>query len=276
MGRKLISGLLIVTLLLGTVLPVGATDIQDAKDKEQQLEEQRDNLASEKASLSTKVKALTNSMKEAEASLKAKQKEIEEAEQELIMAKVDEREQYASMRLRMKYTYENGNIDIFQIFVEAKSIAEFITRTEYVSSMADYDREKLEEFQRTVRKVEEKELVLQAEYSEARKLQEALSEQREEAEQLLNSKSAELSEIQSDLADIRAQIKKAEEEERKRQEAEKAEKEQQAQKPQTSTKPSTQPSTKPNNSSSSSSNTSKPVVNGNGYFPHLCPGMSYQ
>ena len=65
MGRKLISGLLIVTLLLGTVLPVGATDIQDAKDKEQQLEEQRDNLASEKASLSTKVKALTNSMKEA-------------------------------------------------------------------------------------------------------------------------------------------------------------------------------------------------------------------
>lgn len=276
MGRKLISGLLIVTLLLGTVLPVGATDIQDAKDKEQQLEEQRDNLASEKASLSTKVKALTNSMKEAEASLEAKQKEIEEAEQELIMAKVDEREQYASMRLRMKYTYENGNIDIFQIFVEAKSIAEFITRTEYVSSMADYDREKLEEFQRTVRKVEEKELVLQAEYSEARKLQEALSEQREEAEQLLNSKSAELSEIQSDLADIRAQIKKAEEEERKRQEAEKAEKEQQAQKPQTSTKPSTQPSTKPNNSSSSSSNTSKPVVNGNGYFTHPCPGMSYQ
>ena len=33
--------------------------IQDAKDKEQQLEEQRDHLASEKASLSSKVKALT-------------------------------------------------------------------------------------------------------------------------------------------------------------------------------------------------------------------------
>lgn len=273
MGKRLISGLLILIMIASTVLTVGATDIQEAKDKEQQLEEQRDNLAAEKASLSAKVKDLANSMKEAEASLEAKQEELEAAEQEFIMAKLDEREQYNSMRLRIKYTYENGNIDIFQIFLESKSISEFITRAEYVATMSDYDRQKLEEFQCAVRKVEEKELVLQAEYDEVRKLQETLSEQRKEAEQLLSAKSTELAEIQSDLTDIREQIKKAEEEEKKKQEAEKAEKEEETpQKPSTSQKPS-----KPSNSgNSSSNNTSKPVVNGSGYFTHPCPGMSYQ
>ena len=271
MGRKFIKGLLVLVFVLGTVFTVNATDIQDAKDKEQQLEEQRDNINAEKTALTQKIKNLTNSMKVAEADLEKKQQEIEAAEQELIMAKLDESDQEKSMRLRIKYSYENGNINIFQVFMESDSIVDFITRAEYISRMSDYDREKLMEFQNAVQKVEQKELELQAEYEEVRKLQALLNEQREEAETLLETKSAELAEVQSDLAEIRSQIKKAEEEERKRQEAEKAEKEQQAQqaqqtqKPQTSTKPSTKPDA-----------TSKPVVSGNGYFTHPCPGMSYQ
>ena len=271
MNKKLISVLLAFVMSVSIVLNVSATDIQDAKDKEQQLEEQRNELAAEKASLSGRVKELTQSMKEAEASLEEKQIEIEEAEQELIMAKLDESEQYKSMRLRMKYTYENGNMGIIQMFLESESITDFITRAEYVSRMSDYDREKLEEFQHTVRKVEEKEIVLQAEYENVRKLQEEISAQREEAQALLNSKSSELSGIQADLNEIREQIAKAEEAEKKRQEAEQAEKEAAngAQTP-------TQPSVPENNNNSSTENTSKPVVSGNTTFTHPCPGMSYQ
>ena len=268
MGKKLISALVALVFAAGTVLTVQAVELQDAKDKEQQLEQQKDQLAAEKENLSQKIKKLTSSMKEAEAALEAKQEEIEAVEQELIMAKLDESEQEKSMRLRMKYMYENGNINVFQIFMEADTIVDFITRAEYVTQMSNYDREKLIEFQNSIRKVEETELQLQTEYEEVRALQELLGNQREEAEQLLQDKSTELADVQSDLADIREQIRKAEEEERKKQEAAEAEKAEQN-KPQTSTKPN-------NGGNSSSGNTSKPVVNGNGYFTHPCPGMSYQ
>lgn len=268
MSKKIVSILLAFVMSVSMALTATATDIQDAKDKEEQLEEQRDNLAAEKASLSSKVKKLTQSMKEAEASLEQKQLEIEEAEQELIMAKLDESEQYEGMRLRMKYTYENGNVGVLQLFLESESITDFITRAEYVSRMSDYDREKLHEFQRAIRKVEEKELVLQAEYENVRSLQEQISAQREEAQVLLNSKSSELSSIQADLNEIRAEIARAEEAEKKRQEAEKAEKEQ-ANGGVTSSKPS-----EPENNNNSSAD--KPVVSGNATFTHPCPGMSYQ
>lgn len=269
MNKRIISILLAFTLSVSVVLTVSATDIQDAKDQEEQLEEQRDNLAAEKASLSSRVKKLTSSMKEAEASLEAKQAEIEAAEQELIMAKLDESEQYEGMRLRMKYTYENGNVGVLQLFLESESITDFITRAEYVARMSDYDREKLEEFQRTVRKVEEKELVLQAEYENVRSLQQQLSAQREEAQALLNSKSNELSSIQSELNEIRAQIARAEEEEKKRQEAENAKKEE-------TNGGSAQPAAPESNDSSQAGNAGQPVVSGNATFTHPCPGMSYQ
>lgn len=274
MGKRLVSGLLIAILVAGTVLTARATDVQDAKDKEQQLEEQRNQLAAEKNSLAQKVKKLSASMKEAEAALEKKQEEIEAAEQELIMAKLDESDQYKSMRLRIKYTYENGNVDIIQMFMESESIADFITRTEYVTRMSDYDREKLVEFQNTVRKVEEKELVLQAEYEKVQELQTQLSDQRQEAEQLLKSKSAELSGIQSDLTEIREQIKRAEEEERKRQEAAEAEKE--GNKPAPTQPEPSQPSAPEKDEKPSSGNTSNSEVSGNSTFTHPCPGMSYQ
>lgn len=276
MGKRLVSGLLIAMLVAGTVLTVGATDVQDAKDKEQQLEEQRDQLAAEKNSLSQRVKKLSNSMKEAEAALEKKQEEIEAAEQELIMAKLDESDQYKSMRLRIKYTYENGNVDIIQMFMESESIADFITRTEYVTRMSDYDREKLSEFQNTVRKVEEKELVLQAEYEKVKELQMQLSDQRLEAEQLLKSKSAELSGIQSDLTEIREQIKKAEEEERRRQEAAEAEKESNQSTPAPTQPTPSQPSEPEKEEKPADGNTSSPAVGSNSTFTHPCPGMSYQ
>lgn len=271
MSKKIISILLAFVISVSVALTAGATDIQDVKNQEQQLEEQRDNLAAEKASLSSRVKKLTQSMKEAEESLEKKQIEIEEAEQELIMAKIDESEQYEGMRLRMKYTYENGNIGVIQLFLESNSITDFITRAEYASRMSDYDREKLAEFQRTVRKVEEKELVLQAEYENVRSLQEQLAAQREEAQTLLNSKSSELSSIQSELNEIRAEIARAEEAERKRQEAENAKKEEE-----NKSEGTAQPSAPENSDSSQAGNSSQPVVSGNATFTHPCPGMSYQ
>ena len=257
-GKRLISGFLIGIMVISLVLTAGATDIKDMKKEQQQLQEQRDEAASQEKSLSAKVKALSQSMNQTEQKLGKKRAEIAEAEQELIMAKVDEAEQYESMKLRIRYMYENGNVNLIELFLESEGITDFLNKAEYIRNISEYDREKLDEFQVTVQKVEDKELLLQGEYQELQNLQDSLAQQSKEAKQLLATKTSELAKIDADLKKIKNQISNAEAEAQRQ-------------------KPSSNNNASGSGGSTNSSAQAKPpVVSGNGYFTHPCPGMSYQ
>lgn len=263
--HKIISGLLAFTLLVGAVLPTHATNLQNQADS---LQNQVDQAANEKKALIKKINELTSSMKQTEKKLEAKQAEIEAAEQELIMAMLDENMQYESMKQRIKFMYENGNTNYIELFLESKTISDFLVKAEYIMQLSKYDRDKLREYQRIIKKVEEKEVQLEAEYDQIAELRTALDVQRQETETLLASKSAELATIEAELAEVKAQIKKAEEEERRRKEAEEAKRREEEEKK--------KQEANQNSSNSKPPATSKPVVSGNGYFTHPCPGMRYQ
>ena len=262
---RLISGLLSIVLFLSVMIPTYATDL---KNQQQNLENQIDQAISEKQKLANKINALSNSMKETEAKLTQKQEQIDQTEQDLIMAKLDKNVQYESMKQRIKYMYENGNVNYLQVFLESSNISDFLVKAEYIMKLSEYDRDKLDEFQRTIEAVEEKEAVLRAEYDELAKLQDSLTEQRKQTETLMVEKASELAEMQAELAIVKEQIKKAEEEERRRKEAEEAKRREEERK-----KQEAEVNKKPSNGGTS---TRPPVVGGNRYFTHPCPGMSYQ
>lgn len=255
--RKRMIGVLLVGVLTATLaFHVGATDIKDMKDKEQKLEDQRDKAQAEQNSLENKVKKLAASMAETETQLKEKRVQMEAVEQELVMAKVEESDQYASMKLRIQYMYENGNMNLIEVFLESDSIVDFFNKTEYIKKMSEYDRKKLDEFQLIVNEVQEKELALQAENEELEALQESLIAQKGEAESLLKAKSSELANLKKELQSIRNSISNAEREANKKQESDSA---------------TSQPS-----GGSTGGQAKPPVVSGSGQFCHPCPGMSYQ
>lgn len=260
-GKRLLGILLVGALAVGMVWTAKAANVSDMKDKQQQLEDQQKKAESEKASLAAKVNALSASMQQAEADLKQKQSEIEAAEEELVAAKLDENKQYENMKLRIRYMYENGNVNLIEIFIESNSLADFFAKTESISKISEYDRKKLEEFQLTVRAVEEKELELQAEYQTLAKLQETIATRQAEAKALLAEKASELAKINADLSTLKGQIKRAEDEAKRQQELAEA---------------NQKPNGSGSGSSSSSGQTETPVVSGNGFFTHPCPGMSYQ
>lgn len=264
-GRRLISGFLTGVLVVSLALTAGATDIQNMKEEQKNLQEQRDEAASEEKSLAARVQELSASMNQTEEKLEKKRAEIDTAEQELIMAKIDESEQYESMKLRIRYMYESGDVNLIELFLDSEGITDFLNKAEYIKKISEYDRDKLDEFQMTVQKVEDKELLLQGEYEELETLQESLAAQCKEAESLLATKSAELAKIDADLKSIKSQITNAETEAKKKAEADAAK------------QPSSSGSASNSGSNTNSSAQAKPpVVSGNGYFTHPCPGMSYQ
>lgn len=162
--KKVTALCLAAALSVGTVLPVHAETVQDAQNAVDQLQQQKDSVQAEKTTVETELKKIAEEMEKTQSKLDAKQAEITEAEENLVQAKVEENTQYQSMKIRIKYMYENGNMEFIEVLADSENISDFLNKTEYISKLSEYDRDKLKEFQKTVKAVEEQEAALQKEY----------------------------------------------------------------------------------------------------------------
>ena len=100
-------------LSLSFIMPTYATDLSDAQQKAQQLEEQK-RPPNQKSLLWRNNEYHCDGHEKSEEDMTKKESEIEKAEEELVNAKVDEQNQYESMKKRIKYIYENGSSEIFR------------------------------------------------------------------------------------------------------------------------------------------------------------------
>ena len=277
--RKVTALVLSIGMLLSMTVTSGAVTIDEAQKKADELQSQKNAAQAEKDTLAAKLNSIIAQMNKTQEELSAKETEISTAEEELVQAKVDEDEQYNSMKKRIKYMYEGGNTQFLEILMSSSNIGDLLNKAEYVSKLSSYDRDMLTAFQDTVKAVEEKEAKLQDEYEKLNTLQSSLVSQQTEAQTLISSKEAQIAEIQdqiTDNANLLADLKaKAEEAKRLQEEqAAAAAAAAAAAKKNNSTSSS-------NGSSSSGSSSSRPassgnVVSGSGYFTHPCPGMTYQ
>lgn len=250
--------------MCGSCLPVNATGLKEAEQKKKQLEEQKKNAESEKTSLGVQLDKIVADMKKAEKEMTDKEKDIAKAEEELISAKVEEQTQYENMKKRIKYMYENGNTNYVELLLQAKNLTDFLNRAEYATQMSNYDREMLKKLQQLVKEVEKKEAALQRDYEKLSALQKNLTEKQAEVEKLLKEKASELANIDTEMKEVNVLIEKAKEAERRRKEAEETARRQ------------AQEAARREQEKKSAAASRPPVVSGNGFFTHPCPGMSYQ
>lgn len=273
--RKVTALVLSVGMMLSMTITSGAVTIDEAQKKADELQSQKSAAQAEKDTLAAKLNSIIDQMNKTQEELSAKETEISTAEEELVQAKVDEDDQYNSMKKRIKFMYEGGNTQFLEILMSSSNIGDLLNKAEYVSKLSSYDRDMLVAFQETVKAVEEKEAKLKDEYEKLNTLQTSLVSQQTEAQTLISSKEAQIAEIQNQITDnanLLADLKA------------KAEAAKRLQEEQAAAAAAAAAAAKKNNSGSSSSNgssSSKPassgnVVSGGGYFTHPCPGMTYQ
>ena len=249
--KKALSFLLVLVLCLGMAIQANATEISETQKKAEELEKKKKDAEKEKQSLEKQLESIVSEMEETKTKIEEKETEISAKEEELIQAKVDENDQYESMKKRIKYMYENGNTQFVEILCESKSIGEFLNNAEYITTISEYDRTMLVEFQAVVKDVEEQEAALQAEYDELETMQNDLITKQDSVTELMETKDAEIEQISSDLGDTKDKLSElqaaAAAAERKQQEK----------------------------NSGYSNNAGASVITGNGTFTHPCPGYTY-
>lgn len=256
-GKKIISALLIGTLCFGMTTQVRATEIDDTKQKAEELQKKKEAAESEQQSLAAQLESIVAEMEDTKNQISQKEEELGQKEEELFEAQAQENDQYESMKKRIKYMYENGNTKFVDILCQSKDISEFLNNAEYISTISSYDREQLVAYQQIREKVQEQQAALEEEYAKLEDLQNDLIAKQSNVESLKASKESEISSISGELEQTNQKLAElqaaAEEAARKQKEKEAA------------------AAAKKNNNSGSAGGS---VVSGNGMFTHPCPGYS--
>ena len=269
--RTLTGLLLAAVMVFGTVSGVKADtndEINAAEQKADELEEQKKAAESEKEALAEKLNTIISEMEDTQNKLTEKEAEVEAVENELVQARIDANNQYESMKSGSNLCTRAEILSLWNCFLTVKIWVIFSIKAEYVSKISEYDRNELIKYQDTVKKVEEKEAQVQAEYEELSNLQEQLVNQQAEVQGLIDSNAALIEDIQSQ---IEANEETLQELREKAAEAERIRQEQLA-----AAKAAEENSSSGGGGSSFTEPDSGNVVSGNGYFTHPCPGYSYQ
>ena len=251
--KKRVSCLLLAACLtVVAVNPVSATNqaVDAARQKASSLEEEKkkveaalknlEGLKGDAAAyvrqLDTDMTVLNQEMEQLSGQIDDKEAEISKTRQELEAAKEIEASQYASMKLRIKYMYERGNTSMIDLLLKSQNMMQLMNRAEYIRKISEYDKRMMDEYITTKEAIAGHETVLQNEREQLLDLQEQTKAKQESVQTLLNQKSKELKNFESQINVAAGQISeyeksiKAQEDQIKRLEAEIKRKEEEARK----------------------------------------------
>ena len=297
--KKIIKKYFVLSLALCLTMSLSgvsamASEITEAQKKQQELETQQKDIKDILADLETKksntleyieeldmqLTSLETRIDELETQIGEVETELEQTKIEVEQAKEDEQNQYDAMKKRIQCIYMQGNTEYIQILVNADSIADFLNRSEYIKKISEYDKNMLTNYQEAKQLVLDKEASLEEQKTSLEEMNTQLEEEKNAVQILIDDKNKELanynasiSQSQSQITNLQAEIeaqeqlveelleaerKRIEEEERKRKEAEEAARkaaEEEAKKQNSS-----------NSGSSSSSGSSSITVSSGGYL----------
>lgn len=235
-------------MFITAVEPVLATTIsglqEDIKKNQSQLDsvnqqiagyqDAQEGLEEEISDLDAEMVALLTDINLIQEAIKNKEEDIANTQIAYDEAVADKDEQYESMKIRIKFMYEKGDASYLQLFLGAKSMSDMMNKANYVEELYEYDRKLLEEYEAAVRQVAELQDQLEEEKSELETSKAEMEEEQAYVNEVLEQKQKEYENYSVVLAKAKreaaaytakikqetAQIRKLEEEERKRREEE--------------------------------------------------------
>lgn len=239
---------MVLTLAAAAVEPVYATTISELQQQKEENEKELSNVNQQisdykgaQADIGSEIEELDAEMVSILTDINLIKEAIQEKEEQIAITQADydtavavKDEQYESMKIRIKFMYEQGDISYLQLFTESLNVSDMLNKAEYVEKVYDYDRKLLAEYQETVEQVAALQDKLEEEKSELQTSQYELEDEEAYLEEVLAQKKEEYENYTVMLAQAKqqaaayttkikqetAQIKQLEEEERKRREEE--------------------------------------------------------
>lgn len=157
MQKRVCCILLSLIMFMEIVVPVRATTISGVKKEQQKTQnnlnsvnQQITAIQSNQAQAQEELDQLSNQLVDILTSIDicqdeiaVKEKEIEQAKKDYEDARKKEEDQYASMKKRIQFMYEQGDSAYLQVLLESQNYADMVNKADYIESLYEYDKQLL-------------------------------------------------------------------------------------------------------------------------------------
>lgn len=192
-AKAVLALVLVVSLTIGSSQVVYATSAQNKKSEAEKnlndVNKKIDNLENKKeeieGELDTKNEELVNLMVDVgilEKEIDQNEKQLKQVKKDLKTAQKNEKKQYQAMKKRIKFMYERGDSAIISSLLESKSMADMLNRVEYFNEVYDYDRNLLDNYEKTRKQVEDLKAQVEDEKKELETAKDDLKQQQKQLE----------------------------------------------------------------------------------------------
>lgn len=190
-----------------------AQDEKEALEKElaaaqqtiQDLKESKGDVEAKVAELNQQLINISSRIAELENQLTEKSEDILAAQEELAGAQQREAQQYADMKERIRFMYENGDSSYLEVLLSSRNISELLNAAEYIAEIQSYDRQKLTEYEETVQYITDLEATLEQEYADLEVLKASVEEEKATVAAMMRQKETELAGLADDIMDAQSE-----------------------------------------------------------------------
>lgn len=183
--------------------------INELKESKGDVQEKVNDLNTQLMNISSQITALENQLAQKNQELTEKKDQIEDTKSQLEDAKKQEELQYADMKVRIQFMYENAQESYFEALFSSESFSDFLNSAEYIIQIQEYDRKKLNEYQDTVDYIENVEKQLEEDYATLEEIKKEVEQEKASVEQEKASVAALMKQRETELAGIEGNIDSA-------------------------------------------------------------------
>ena len=176
-------------------------DLNDAQALIEQLQDQEGDIQEAVRELDDRLNVISGNIDTLKAQTRQKNKELLDTQNQLEAARTDESEQYESMKVRIRYMYQNSGIGYLEALLESGSFAKMLKQVDYMSTMMQYDRAKLEEYQQTQELIQNAEETIRKDKADLEALQAQLEEEQQAVNLLMQEKETQLSGVRQGISE---------------------------------------------------------------------------
>lgn len=176
-------------------------DLNDAQALINQLQDQEGDIQAAVKELDDRLTVISGNIDALEVQTRQKNKELLDTQNQLEEAKSEESEQYESMKVRIRYMYQNSGIGYLEALLESGSFAKMLKQVDYMSTMMQYDREKLEEYRQTQAMIQNAEETIRKDKADLEALQAQLEEEQQAVNLLMQEKETQLSGVRQGITE---------------------------------------------------------------------------
>lgn len=193
--------------------------LQEAKDQKEQTEgalsgvqenisdlnEEKDTLQGELHRLNTELSKVGDNLAQIEFDINTTQDNIDVTRQNLEEAYYTEVNQYAAMKKRVQFIYEEQEFLLMEMLFGADSFGDFLNHGNYIAQLSAYDRQKLTEYQETRALIEVQEARLNEQMEQLNSQEAQAQAEQAKVSGLVDATSGSILQYADEIADAEAQ-----------------------------------------------------------------------